>query len=251
MFNELARQTNALKEPEATKDAVPAKVDSARAPARPAYTNNAVAQDLLNQLSRLNWFGNSDTVNRALSSAESPLVEDGPDLDVLALEAEDRAMKAAARAMDAEQKKWITANGAHIPVDEDGELEGKVGERIKASEAAGEESSKKSESGGEKGKIPKSLSEVSEIRQGKNKLPLTAGTDITRKTSFAGKGSRKILHDENRLLKQFGGKKGEWSHETGEGFVDFRGESRKAEIHWFNEPSVGIIGVKFKKWINQ
>ena len=35
-------------------------------------------------------------------------------------------------ALDAEPKKWITVNGAHIPLDKDGQPAGKAGERLKA-----------------------------------------------------------------------------------------------------------------------
>ena len=34
-------------------------------------------------------------------------------------------------ALDADEPEWITVNGAHIPLNKEGEPKGKVGEKIK------------------------------------------------------------------------------------------------------------------------
>lgn len=38
-------------------------------------------------------------------------------------------------AQDAEEQRWATINGAHVPLDKEGEPTGKVGEKIKRDEA--------------------------------------------------------------------------------------------------------------------
>ena len=141
---------------------------------------------------------------------------------------------------DAGPEKWITVKGTPVPLDEEGEPAGKVGEKI------GAESSQAAQRD-----IPKTLAEVKTVKQNSKTFPLTAGTVIEKKATFAGRGSRKPLREEGRLIHDFGGKRGQWSHEAGIGYIDFKGQSMKAEIHWFHEPSVGIVGAKKSKWLKQ
>lgn len=73
------------------------------------------------------------------------------------------------------------------------------------------------------------------------------------KTIFAGKGSRTPLHKGvgEGLSEQIGGKPSEWKHCKGHGKIDFYGEDREAEIHWFEESSVGKHKFKIKKWLDE
>lgn len=74
------------------------------------------------------------------------------------------------------------------------------------------------------------------------------GTTIRRIHSFAGKGTKSPLRIENEMIKQFGGKKGEWQHTTGDVTITRNGVTKTAEVHWFQEPSVGIVRPNVKRW---
>lgn len=41
-------------------------------------------------------------------------------------------------------------------------------------------------------------------------------------------------------------KEDEWEKKKGMGYVDYEGESYLAELHWFEEPSVGRVKWKIK-----
>lgn len=73
------------------------------------------------------------------------------------------------------------------------------------------------------------------------------GTKVTKIHNFAGKDTKSSLRVEEHLLKN-GGKKGEWQHTTGDVKIDVDGKIKTAEVHWFQEPSVGIISAKIKRW---
>lgn len=77
------------------------------------------------------------------------------------------------------------------------------------------------------------------------------GTAIENPTVFAGKGTRNKLKQEVSygLSKQYGGKPRNWKHSKGIGNLDYHGRSRKAEVHWFEEPSVGKIKFRIKRWL--
>lgn len=67
---------------------------------------------------------------------------------------------------------------------------------------------------------------------------------------FAGKGTSKPLAEEvaEGLSEQIGGQPDEWQHCKGTGTIDYHGEDIDAEVHWFQEPSVGKHKFKIKKW---
>lgn len=44
-------------------------------------------------------------------------------------------------------------------------------------------------------------------------------------------------------------KPGEWQHTTGTGNIIYQGALRRAEIHWFQEPTIGIKLPRVKRWI--
>ena len=74
------------------------------------------------------------------------------------------------------------------------------------------------------------------------------GTTVTKIYNFAGKGSKKALRVESKMIQQYGGKQGEWQHTTGDAVITYKGETKIAEVHWFQEPSVGIVQPRVKRW---
>lgn len=76
------------------------------------------------------------------------------------------------------------------------------------------------------------------------------GTRIRNAQVFAGRGGSKPLAPEvaDGLAEQIGGKSSNWQHCKGIGTLDYYGEQRDAEVHWFQEQSVGKHKFKIKKW---
>lgn len=85
--------------------------------------------------------------------------------------------------------------------------------------------------------------------KGYGKCSLVSGSKVDKIYNFAGKGTNHKVNIESGLIKRFGGKPGEWQHTTGNGEINYNGTSRKAEIHWFQEASVGIKLPRVKRWI--
>ena len=85
------------------------------------------------------------------------------------------------------------------------------------------------------------------------KFHLVEGSRIFDKKTFAGKGTKKPLHDDvkNGLVEQIGGTSSEWRHCKGRGIIDYHGEEREVEIHWFEEPTVGKHRFKIKKFLDE
>ena len=48
-----------------------------------------------------------------------------------------------------------------------------------------------------------------------------------------------------------GGNPDNWQHVKAIGYIDFYGEERMAEVHWFQEETVGKHKFKIKKWIDE
>lgn len=84
-----------------------------------------------------------------------------------------------------------------------------------------------------------------------NHYTLTEGSKIQNSTVFAGKGGVKQLSPQtlSGLVEQVGGRASDWQHCKGIGMINYHGENRKAEIHWFQEPTVGKHKFKIKKWL--
>lgn len=78
------------------------------------------------------------------------------------------------------------------------------------------------------------------------------GSKIRNPKVFAGKGGVKKLNPEVMigLSEQLGGEPTEWQHCKGVGTLDFYGEERDAEVHWFQESSVGKHKFRVKNWLN-
>ena len=76
------------------------------------------------------------------------------------------------------------------------------------------------------------------------------GTRIQNTQVFAGKGTKRPLHSGvgEGLSRQLGGKPENWQHVKGHGIVDYYGEERPAEVHWFQEETVGKVKFKVKRW---
>jgi hypothetical protein len=77
------------------------------------------------------------------------------------------------------------------------------------------------------------------------------GTRLQDSEVFAGKGASKRLNEETAtgLSEQIGGKPQNWQHCKGKGVIDYRGEDRKAEVHWFQEATEGKHKFKISKWL--
>lgn len=78
------------------------------------------------------------------------------------------------------------------------------------------------------------------------------GTRIKNPKVFAGKGGVKKLYPEvaEGLSEQIGGKPENWQHCKGIGTIDDDGEDRDAEVHWFQEETVGKHRFKIKEWLD-
>ena len=76
------------------------------------------------------------------------------------------------------------------------------------------------------------------------------GTKIQDAEVFAGRGTRHPLREEVKagLSEQLGGNPADWQHCKGHGIIDADGEERPAEVHWFQEKTVGKVRFKVKRW---
>lgn len=83
-----------------------------------------------------------------------------------------------------------------------------------------------------------------------NTYHFAEGTRIQNSEVFAGKGTRHPLHEgvPEGLTEQFGGSQSKWQHCKGHGVIDYDGEERPAEVHWFQEETVGKVRFKVKRW---
>lgn len=68
---------------------------------------------------------------------------------------------------------------------------------------------------------------------------LTEGTRVTNIQTIAGKGRDREIDEIEILLERFGGSASEWQKKKGLGYVDYDGEIYHAELHWYEEPTVG------------
>lgn len=76
---------------------------------------------------------------------------------------------------------------------------------------------------------------------------LAEGTYIRNKHVFAGKGTKIPIRQEDYLIQTYGGKKGEWAKVKGEATLEENGKTYDAEVHWYEEPSVGKVEWKSKE----
>ena len=76
------------------------------------------------------------------------------------------------------------------------------------------------------------------------------GTKIQNAEVFAGYSTKKPLNETvaDGLSREFGGDPSKWQHAKGIGTLDYYGEEIKAEVHWFQEESIGKVKFKVKEW---
>ena len=85
---------------------------------------------------------------------------------------------------------------------------------------------------------------------GGGKSKLAEGTKITKVVTFAGKGTKKPVRIAEHLSQKYGGKPDEWKKVRGEGVVQTPSGKRRAELHWFENPSTGRVEMKVKRWFD-
>ena len=85
------------------------------------------------------------------------------------------------------------------------------------------------------------------------KVGLTKGTKITNIFNFAGKGSKtgKAVKLAKELSKRYNVPENSWSKKQGNGFVDYKGKSRKSEIHWFESEGNGKTQMKVTRFLDE
>lgn len=77
------------------------------------------------------------------------------------------------------------------------------------------------------------------------------GTRVENPTVFAGYRGVKPLNPDTvaGLVGEYGGKPEKWQHAKGVGTLDVDGDEVKAEVHWFQEESIGKVKFKIKRWL--
>lgn len=68
---------------------------------------------------------------------------------------------------------------------------------------------------------------------------LTEGTRVEKIQVIAGKGRDRKIDVVDTLIDRYGGEESEWQKKKGFDYVDYEGESYRAELHWYEEPSAG------------
>lgn len=76
---------------------------------------------------------------------------------------------------------------------------------------------------------------------------LAEGTKITNSTVIAGKGRNRQIDMLDVLVADYGGNPEDWQKAKGFGYVNIDGEVLKAELHWYQEPTVGKVNMKIKQ----
>ena len=76
------------------------------------------------------------------------------------------------------------------------------------------------------------------------------GTKIQNAEVFAGYSTKKSQNEAvaDGLSREFGGDPAKWQHAKGIGTLDYYGEEIKAEVHWFQEESIGKVKFIVKEW---
>lgn len=77
---------------------------------------------------------------------------------------------------------------------------------------------------------------------------LVEGSRITGIVVIAGHGVKRQIDEIDTLVAVFGGKRGEWTKRRGTAHVVDLGLDRKAEVHWYQEPSVGRVKMKVVRY---
>lgn len=77
---------------------------------------------------------------------------------------------------------------------------------------------------------------------------ITRGTHITDVEVFVGKGSTHTLRVREHLKNNYGGNADDWQHTKGHAYVDTPNGPKKANVHWFEEETVGVVEMYVKGW---
>ena len=74
------------------------------------------------------------------------------------------------------------------------------------------------------------------------------GSKLHHKEVFAGKGCKRKIDQVDMLVERYGGKAEEWQKVKAIGtIVKENGEIEEVEVHWYEEPTVGKINLKYKR----
>ncbi len=74
------------------------------------------------------------------------------------------------------------------------------------------------------------------------------GSKLQNKEVFAGKGCRRKIDEVNRLVEKYGGTPEEWMKVKAISYIrKCTGDIEKAEVHWYEEKTVGRHKFKFKR----
>lgn len=75
------------------------------------------------------------------------------------------------------------------------------------------------------------------------------GTKLQDKEVFAGKGCRRKIDVIDRLVSKYPGSDAdEWQKVKATATIVWKDVSDQAEIHWYEEATIGKIDFKFKRW---
>lgn len=148
-----------------------------------------------------------------------------------------------------ELRGWIIKNGHHILIGDKGSgAGGRSAKKVDKSQKPDIIKLKDIEVGKSVGAKAKNY-EILDPSTGEY-FKFAEGTKIQNAEVFAGKGCKNPLDKAvaEGLAKQIGGKAENWQHAKGHGIIDYYGEERPAEVHWFQEQSVGKHKFKIKRW---
>ncbi len=73
------------------------------------------------------------------------------------------------------------------------------------------------------------------------------GSKLQDKEVFAGKGCRRVIDEEDRLIRQYGGKRGQWKKVKAKATIVSNGKTYTENVHWYEEDSVGKVEFKIKR----
>ena len=151
---------------------------------------------------------------------------------------------------------WAKENGIELPLEENGSVDIQ-----KLLELYDEWRKSNKSNGAERDSyfltdeiLPKSLSakwanyEIT-LHNGKT-AHFAEGSRLQNKEVFAGKGCKRKIDEEDRLVRVYGNPPGSWKKiKANAVLVDEDGEERQAEIHWYEADGGEKEEIKFKKWI--
>lgn len=148
-----------------------------------------------------------------------------------------------------ENTQWITVNGAHIPIYDGQSREAAVISFMKDNEIP---SKKKDRIKLPDEKLPRScgarwINYNIQMPDGTT-AHFQEGSKLHHKEVFAGKGCKRKIDQVDKLVDHYGGKAEDWQKIKAFGtIVTEDGEIEEAEIHWYEEPTIGKIGLKVKE----